>query len=174
MNEEEQQKTVEKRAVLISTAVMLYIIAVVAVIIGALIGNRLNNEDVGAEIGVIIMFVIAAVATGRIVYANMSVSKQMPHNTNAPVNSTAQKQDTWQVPPTSGSDGRSANGAGEFSAFSSLMKLYWLVVTIVYLGLSFLTRAWYITWLIWLIAAAVEQGIKIIHMLTTNKSGGDK
>ena len=160
MNEEEQRKAVEKRAVLISIAVMLYIIAVAAVIIGSLIGGRLDKEDFGAQIGVICMFVIAAVATGLIVFANMSVPKHQSLNKDDSTSSPS-------VPPVKGNE-------GEFSAFSSLMKLYWLVVTIVYLGVSFLTRAWYITWLIWLIGGAVEQGIKIIHTLCTNKSAGDK
>ena len=171
MNEEEQRKAVEKRAVLVSTAVMLYIIGVAAVIIGSVIGEHLNNEDIGAEIGVITMFVLAAVATGLIVYANMTVPKRMVNrienhtasSTNEKSNTAdTQKSDAGQQPVNEKSD-------TEFTPFNSLMKLYWLVVTIVYLGVSFLTMKWYITWLIWLIAAAVEQGIKIIHAIVENK-----
>jgi hypothetical protein len=50
--------------------------------------------------------------------------------------------------------------------------LYWSIVTIIYLGVSFLTSAWHITWLIWLIATAIEQALKIIFEIksTDNKT----
>ena len=43
--------------------------------------------------------------------------------------------------------------------WTSLSKLYWMIVTIIFLGISFWTMAWHISWLIWLIASAVWQAI---------------
>lgn len=161
MNEEDQRKDIEKRAVLISVAVMLYIIAIATVIIGSVIGQHMHNEDIGAQIGVIGMFVLAAVATGLIVYANISVPKKIEHDDSA--------SDQKTTGASQNQDPRHASSGDGFSVFNSLMKLYWLIITVVYLGISFITMKWYITWLIWLIAAAVEQGIKIIHTLCKNR-----
>ena len=39
---------------------------------------------------------------------------------------------------------------------ASIMDVYWITVTCVYIAISFLTFAWGITWIIWPIAALVE------------------
>ena len=41
----------------------------------------------------------------------------------------------------------------------SVMSIYWKLVACVYFGFSFLTGAWLISWIIWLIAAAVKKVI---------------
>lgn len=46
--------------------------------------------------------------------------------------------------------------------FRQIMEIYWLVVTIIYFALSFLTMRWDITWIIWLIGAAVDRAIRIL------------
>lgn len=46
--------------------------------------------------------------------------------------------------------------------FKQVMEIYWLVVTIIYFGLSFLTMRWGITWIIWLIGSAVDRAIRIL------------
>jgi len=46
--------------------------------------------------------------------------------------------------------------------FRQIMEIYWLVVTIIYFALSFLTMRWGITWIIWLIGAAVDRAIRIL------------
>ena len=44
---------------------------------------------------------------------------------------------------------------------STYLSLLWLVVVILYFGLSFMTGAWYITWVIFLIGAAVHPVVKV-------------
>ena len=44
---------------------------------------------------------------------------------------------------------------------SAYLGAFWSLVVALYFILSFLTMAWYITWIIFLIAAAVEQIIKV-------------
>jgi hypothetical protein len=40
------------------------------------------------------------------------------------------------------------------------MSIYWQLVTCVYLGFSFLTGTWAISWMIWIIAGAVKKYIE--------------
>jgi heme/copper-type cytochrome/quinol oxidase subunit 2 len=40
-----------------------------------------------------------------------------------------------------------------------------IITVIIYLGISFITMAWYITWIIWLVFALVTQIIKLIFIL---------
>ncbi|MBC5647672.1 hypothetical protein [Christensenella tenuis] len=44
---------------------------------------------------------------------------------------------------------------------SASLSLLWLAVVILYFGLSFMTGAWYITWIIFLIGAAVHPIVKV-------------
>lgn len=44
-----------------------------------------------------------------------------------------------------------------------ITSAYWMLVTALYLLISFLTGAWYITWIIWIVAAAVEMIIESIY-----------
>lgn len=51
------------------------------------------------------------------------------------------------------------NQNAAFKKLRAFFKLYWMMVTIIYLGVSFDTGRWGITWLIWLIAVAVKEAI---------------
>ena len=42
----------------------------------------------------------------------------------------------------------------------SLMSVYWQLVTCIYLGFSFLTGSWFLSWLIWVAAAALKKVIE--------------
>ena len=44
-----------------------------------------------------------------------------------------------------------------------------LVVLIVYLGVSFLTRAWHITWIIWIVYALIIEIIKLVFVIRGDK-----
>ena len=61
------------------------------------------------------------------------------------------------------------HSSSENIVLESILKIYWLIVTVIYLGLSFTTGAWAITWLIWLIASAVEIAIKLLFGLDEKK-----
>lgn len=45
-------------------------------------------------------------------------------------------------------------------AIAGLMSVYWPTVTCIYIGWSFLSADWHITWIIWVIASLVETFIK--------------
>ena len=46
--------------------------------------------------------------------------------------------------------------------FKQVMEIFWLAVTILYFIISFSTMKWYITWIIWLIGAALDRAIRIL------------
>ena len=126
-------------------AVMLYIIGVVAQCAPPAICAVFEhgNEDKAGVIGFICMLLFAAVATGLLIYTKMSV----PQDVEPYLVKKKEKFDT------STERGR---------RLSAMSKLYWMVVTVIYLGISFWTMAWYITWLIWLIASAGWQAIMLL------------
>lgn len=136
--EEYRQKKAKNTAI----AVMLYIIGVVAQCAPPAICAVFEhgNEDKAGVIGFICMLLFAAVATGLLIYTKMSV----PQDVEPYLVKKKEKFDT------STERGR---------RLSAMSKLYWMVVTVIYLGISFWTMAWYITWLIWLIASALWQAI---------------
>ena len=136
--EEYRQKKAKNTAI----AVMLYIIGVVAQCAPPAICAVFEhgNEDKAGVIGFICMLLFAAAATGLLIYTRMSV----PQDVEPYLVKKKEKFDT------STERGR---------RLSAMSKLYWMVVTVIYLGISFWTMAWYITWLIWLIASALWQAI---------------
>ena len=96
------------------------------------------------------MLAMIAIATGLIVYTSMTTPKDVAAALDAASREVA------------------VSNSGKASLFESISKLYWSIVTIVYLGVSFLTSAWHITWLIWLIATAIEQALKIIFEIKSS------
>lgn len=138
--EEYRQKKAKNTAI----AVMLYIIGVVAQCAPPAICAVFEhgNEDKAGVIGFICMLLFVAAATGLLIYTKMSV----PQDVEPYLVKKKEKFDT------STERGR---------RLSAMSKLYWMIVTIVYLGISFWTMAWYITWLIWLIASALWQAIML-------------
>lgn len=135
----------EKKAKNTSIAVMLYILSVVV-----LIGFSCFFPINGGVIGVLLMLAMIAIATGLIVYTSMTTPKDVAAALDATSREVA------------------VSNSGKASLFESISKLYWSIVTIVYLGVSFLTSAWHITWLIWLIATAIEQALKIIFEIKSS------
>ena len=58
-----------------------------------------------------------------------------------------------------------------FKHFTSVLAL---IFTIAYLGISFFTFAWHITWLIWIVYALVIEVIKLIILLVSGKEVDDE
>jgi len=124
-------------AFLVATAVMMYILSVLPVI-----GLSVLGFDSGA--GVILMFLMIAGATGIIIYHNMS--KPVYQRTSDTV---VEDFKEW-----------SGTAKRRHSAYKSIWAAFWSMVVALYLILSFLTGQWHITWIIFIIAAAVQNIIK--------------
>lgn len=130
----------------IAIGVGLYFIAVASLIGIAGLSEVLGkNEELGGIIGFLTMFVLCAIATGLIIYTNICIPQEVePY-----------------VKDVGNKDFDKSTKKGRY--YSAILELFWLIVTVIYLGLSFLTHAWHITWLIWLIGAALAQVIKLVY-----------
>lgn len=96
--------------------------------------------DIGSGVlGVCLMFLLIAAATALIILSSGDSNKE------------AEEKDT-----SSGPDNKF------YKAYKSIS---WLITLVVYLGISFWTGAWYITWLIFPISAAIDGIVKAIFEL---------
>lgn len=138
----------QKRAKITSIAIMLFILGTVFLIgmggISGVLGY--GRVEIMAIIGLIIMLCLSAVATGLIIYVNMSIPQDIePYITHG----KNKRRIDFDTSTTSG------------KFLDSFMKIYWILIVVIYFVISFTTDAWHITWLIYLIGAAVEQAIKM-------------
>ena len=128
----------QKRALVRVLAVMLYILSVVPVI---LFDSLLSFSGIGSTLGVVCMFAMIALATGLLVYDHYTHPKKAQ-----PVpGSVVQDFQQWQQ--------RKAKKKHYVAAFNGA---FWPLVLAVYFLLTFGTGKWAITWIIFLIAPAVD------------------
>lgn len=124
--------------------VSMYILGAAILIGFAGIGEYLGLEDAFAMLGVVILLVLAAIATGLIVYTHMSTPQEYKDYDQ-------QEQKERRLYATTGG-----------KVFESLMSIYWLIVTLIYLAISFFTGKWGTTWMIWVLAGILSEIIKVI------------
>ena len=120
----------------IAIAVMMYILCPVSVILSDVWGNE--------TLGIVIMFVLIACATGFIIYTNMSRPKY-----NKQDDTIVEEFKEWQSTKSS-----------NYRAYKSIKSAITSITVVVYLLVSFLTFQWWITWVIFLIGGAVEKAVK--------------
>lgn len=120
-------------AALTALAIMLYILSVIPVI-------------VFNDLGIVAMFVMIALATGILIFNNMT--KPRYHKTD---NTVVEDFRAWQY-----------EKSGQNNARKAISSALWSITVVIYLLLSFTTRAWSITWIIFPLAAAVENIIRIV------------
>ncbi len=139
----EMRQSVEKhkarQAMLLSIAVALYIMCVVPVIVLGESGNEI--------LGVCMMFIMIAVATGLIIYR--SATKKLYTVEGAPT-----------VVPFVEPISKEAKKRSIIR--KNVMSAMWTIVVAVYLLVSFLTGAWHITWIIFIIAGAASSLIEAV------------
>ena len=136
--EQNYDKGRKRFALLLSISVMLYILCVVPVI--------LLDDSV---LGVVIMFVMVAIATGLILYNNMTKPKYLKKDSTV-----VEEFKEWK-----------ANSTEKNTLYQSITKVMWSCITILYFIVSFLTMAWHITWIIFLIGSAIQGIIRAIFEL---------
>ena len=134
VDEEELRASNKRSAVLLAVAVALYILCPVPCIL---------TEN---KIGVVLLFVMVAVATGLIIFGAMTKKKTPSYTENgsAPVKEN-----------------------GVFKAVSSAL---WAVIVALYFIISFATGAWYVTWVMFLIGTALEGVLKAVFELKGDRS----
>ncbi len=134
---EENEMNRKKSAMFKSVSVMLYIASPIFIVALSVAGQWL--------LGLVLLLGCIAVATGLRVYANSVYSGYRKMD-----DTMVEEFKEWKAENREKEDNKKA-----------FMNVFWLFVTVVYFVVSFATMAWYITWVIWLIGAAVEQLIKI-------------
>jgi len=136
----ESQATRQKSAMLTSIAVMIYILCALPLIIMNLLGF-----EYAAHIGVPVLFLMIAAATGLLIYNNMT-KPQYSKSSDSMVEDFRQ----WQ-----------SDKHDRKSLRKAISSALWAVVVVIYILTSFWTGMWHITWVIFLIAAAAEAIINI-------------
>ena len=131
---EENDKQKQRTALMTAIAIGLYIFSPVPVIL-------LQNE-----MGVVFLFVFIAIATGMLVFNGITKSK------------------TQQVPDTMVEEFKEwrERNSGKNQLQKSVLSAIWAVGVVIYFLISFTTGAWYITWVIFLVIAAVEGIVKAV------------
>lgn len=127
--------------------VCLYILGAAALILCASIGEAIGMDDTGGIVGVVVLLILAAIATGMIVYSYMSTPKEYKDYEDS------QEQELKSMKPK------------DRKIFEAISSIYWLIVTAIYLLISFVTHAWGITWIIWVISGIFHQIIVVIFQL---------
>ncbi len=131
----EAQRYRTRSAKLTGISVGMYILGAAAVVASALFG------ETASVIGVVIMLVLAAVATGMIIYVNMSTPQEY--------------KDFFQQSRF----GKINND----KKLEGIMSIYWGAATCAYLAWSFISFDWHITWIIWPIAGVLSGIIKTVY-----------
>lgn len=126
----------KRSAKITAIAVMMYILCPVSVIV---------LETVGMEtLGIVIMFCLIAGATGLLIYNNMTKPQYLKQD-----DTLVEEFKEWKSTTTKTRRVR-----------NSISSAMWAIITALYLIISFTTMAWNITWIIFVIGAAIEKVIK--------------
>lgn len=126
----------KKSAKITAIAVMMYILCPVSVIV---------FEEVGLEaLGIVVMFLLIAGATGLLIYNNMTKPQYL-------------KQDDTLVEDFK--EWKSTTNKSR-RVRKSIESAMWAIIIAIYLLISFTTGAWHITWIMFIIGAAVEKVIR--------------
>jgi len=131
-------KQKKRSALLTAGAIMLYILCVLPPIITDMFGSQYY------VVGAALMFVMVAVATGMLIYNHMT--KYKPAQNENMVNDFKQ----WQ-------SGRPSKNTVK----RQVSCIVWCVIIIAYFVVSFLTGAWYITWLLFIVGVLVNQIVNL-------------
>lgn len=129
----EQRKERRKSALITSVAVALYILCIVPVIIA---------ED--AIEALVFMFIMVAVATALLIYNHMTKSTYRKTD-----DTLAEEFKEWRE-----------STSQKTQIYKAMGSALWAITVVIYILISFWTHAWHITWVIFLIAVAIQNIIK--------------
>lgn len=143
LNNEKMQKDREKRALVTSISVGLYIMSIVVLILCVTV------LGLSGEVSVCLMFTIIAIATSLIVYNSISRPKYVKAD-----DTIVEEFKEW----------KSANSA-QIEVVRSVKSIAWLAIVALYFILSFAFHAWAYSWIIFIIGAAIEKIIGLAFEL---------
>lgn len=143
LNNEKMQRDREKRALITSISVGLYIISIVVLILCVTV------LGLSGEVSVCLMFTIIAIATSLIVYNSISRPKYVKAD-----DTIVEEFKEW----------KSANST-QIEVVRSVKSIAWLAIVALYFILSFAFHAWAYSWIIFIIGAAIERIIGLVFEL---------
>ncbi len=126
----------KRRATLVASAVCCFILSPMPIIFFSVMGHWL--------LGLMLLFILVAAGVGLIIFTNIS----MPNY---------KKSDETMVEDFK--EWRSKNQYKQ-SSYKAFASAYWMLVVTTYIIISFLTSAWHITWIIFIIATAIKNIVK--------------
>ena len=141
-DEDKQRKA---HAIRLSIAVMLYILSVIPLIVLSVYNQWLA--------GLILMFVFVAAATGLIIYNSMTKPRYARSGDNV-----VEDFKEWNSEKDSSRATRRA-----------ISTAVWSITVVVYFLVSFSTGAWHITWVLFLVAVAVDNIISALYAIKKEK-----
>lgn len=130
----------KRSAKTIAIAVSLYILSLLPLVVFD-----------GHAVGFVMMLAMIAIATAMIIYNNISKPRYMKID-----DTIVEEFKEWK-------ENRGNKG------LNSLISAIWSLTTAIYFIVSFITGAWYITWVIFLIATAINSVIKAVFDLKGEK-----
>ncbi len=133
----ENEKSKKRSAILVAIAISLYILCPVPVIL------------LQSEIGVMGLFLFVAIATALLIYNGVTRERYVKAD-----DTMVEEFKEWKQ-----------NNKQKNKAVDAIIGSFWLIAVCVYIVVSFMTGAWHITWIIFLIAAAVASMIRGLFML---------
>jgi hypothetical protein len=133
----ENHKSKQRSAIIVAIAIALYILCPVPVI---LIQN---------EMGIMGLFLFVAVATALLIYNGVTRERYVKTD-----DTMVEEFKEWKQ-----------NNKQKNKASEAIIGSFWLIAVCVYIVVSFMTGAWHITWIIFLIAAAIASMIRGLFML---------
>ena len=146
---EEIERGRRKSAMLTAIAVALYIVSILPPVL-------LSDTIFGDNVAPAMMFTMIAIATGLIVYGHMSRPRYRKAD-----DSIVEEFKEWQY--QTDSDKR---------VYKAIISAMWSITLVIYFIVSFMTMAWYITWVIFLIGCAVQEIMKAVFEL--KRRGGNE
>ncbi len=132
----------KKNALLVSIAVILYILAIPA----AAITDEFSGRGTFTPL---VFFLFIAVATGILVYNHLSRPKYIKEN-----ESLVEEFKQWK-----------SQDAQRQQLRRTLSSILWLVIIIAYFGVSFFWSAWAYSWLLFVFGALMQVVLKLIFDL---------
>ncbi len=128
-----------RSAILVSVAVALYILCIIPPMI------FLDNLILGP----VLMFVMIAIATGLLIYNNMTKPRKDEND-----GTVVAEFKEWKE-----------KNSSKRQAYKAISAAIWSLTVAVYILVSFTTSAWHISWIIFLIAAAIDSAVKAVFDL---------
>lgn len=125
-------------------SVAMYIISPMFVVFFETIGQIGRSFELFETLGMLVFFLLIGGATALLIYSTMSTPPEYKDYNE-------QTKETQRL--YAGKNGR---------ILKSIQSIYWLLVTIFYLSVSFMTSRWDITWIIWLLAGVLGEIVKTI------------